>query len=151
MIRRLLVVVCLAALMAAAPARAAPATWSVADLESQVMCPVCHQLLSQSQSAAADRIRSIIQTKHDQGWSEQRVRDYLVAQYGEEILAAPPARGFDLLAWLVPAVVLLGGAAVALALARAWAKGRGGGPSPPAAPDDALNRRIDAEIAGGEL
>lgn len=150
MIRRL-AVVWLAALLLAAPAQAAPATWSVTDLENQVMCPVCHQLLSQSQSAAAQRIRQIIQQKHDRGWSEQHVKDYLVGQYGEEILAAPPARGFDLLAWLVPAAVLLGGGGVALLLARAWARGRGGGPPPPAAPDEALDARIDADLAREQL
>ncbi len=32
-----------------------------------------------------------------------RVRNTLVAQFGTEILAAPPKHGFDLLAWVVPA------------------------------------------------
>lgn len=128
----------------------ASATWSVSDLESQVMCPVCHQPLNQSQSAAADRIRSIIAAKHAQGWSEQRVKDYLVAQYGEEILAAPPAHGFGLLAWLMPAAVLLGGGAVAVVLAMRWSRGRGGPPpGEPPPPDDRLDARIDADLAEG--
>lgn len=149
MIRRL-AIVWLAALLLASPAQAAPATWSVTDLESQLMCPVCHQLLNQSQSTEADLIRHQIQVRHDQGWSEQRVRDYLVAQYGQEILAAPPTHGFGLLAWVIPAAVLLVGGVVALFLARTWARGRGGG-SPPAAPDDALDARIDADLARERL
>ena len=94
----------------------------------------------------------MIQQKHQQGWSEARTRDYLVAQYGEEVLAAPPKHGFDLLAWLVPAAVLLGGAALAVLLARAWSGGRGGGdgPPPPAAPDAEMDARIDAELAREE-
>ena len=150
--RRALVIAALAALVATTPARADAAHWSVADLESQLMCPVCHTLLDNSQSTAAQRIRQIIRQKHDAGWSEQRTRDYLVAQYGEEILAAPPTHGFDLLAWLIPAAVLLGGGGIAVVLARAWARGRGSGPpSGSAPPDDEMERRIDAELAAGDV
>jgi cytochrome c-type biogenesis protein CcmH len=139
-VRRALVLAVTAALLVAAPARASD-TWSVTDLESQVMCPVCHQPLNQSQSAAADRIRHIIAEKHAQGWSEQRVKSYLVAQYGEEILAAPPEHGFGLLAWLMPAAVLL---------AMRWSRGRGGPPAgTPTPPDDRLDARIDADLAEG--
>jgi len=135
----------------AAPARAQPATWSVTGFEDGIMCPVCNTLLNNSQSAAAERIREQIQHRHQQGWTQQQVRNELVSQYGEEILASPPRHGFDLLAWLVPAAVLLGGAAVALALAMAWARGRGG-PPPPAAPaaDAAMDARIDADLARDE-
>lgn len=145
----------LASLLAAAmatPALAAQATWSEADLESQLMCPVCHTLLNNSQSAEANRIRTVIDQKHRQGWSEARTRDYLVAQFGEEVLAAPPKHGFYLLAWLVPAAVLVVGVALAVLMARAWSGGRGGGdgPSPPAGPDAEMDARIDAELAREE-
>jgi cytochrome c-type biogenesis protein CcmH len=139
------------ALAVASPARAQPATWSVTAFEDGIMCPVCNTLLNNSQSAAAERIREQIQQRHQQGWTQQQVRDELVSQYGEEILASPPRHGFDLLAWLVPAAVLLGGAAVALALAMAWARGRGGGPSPAApAADPGMDARIDADLAREE-
>jgi cytochrome c-type biogenesis protein CcmH len=151
-VRLALVLACLLGAAITTPALAAQASWSEADLESQLMCPVCHTLLENSQSAEANRIREVIHQKHRQGWSEARTRDYLVAQYGEEVLAAPPKHGFDLLAWLVPAAVLLGGAALAVLLARAWSGGRGGGegPSPPAAPDAEMDARIDAELAREE-
>jgi len=148
-VRLALVLACLLGAAMATPALAAQTTWSQADLESQLMCPVCHTLLNNSQSAEANRIREVIHQKHQQGWSEARTRDYLVAQYGEEVLAAPPKHGFYLLAWLVPAAVLLGGVALALVLARVWSGGRGGGdgPSPPPTPDAEMDARIDAELA----
>ncbi|MGZ4480587.1 MAG: cytochrome c-type biogenesis protein [Gaiellales bacterium] len=131
------------------PAWAAGSSWSPADLESQLMCLVCNQRLDQSESAFADQIRAVIQQKHDAGWSEQRVKDYLVARYGEEILAAPPKRGFDLLAWLIPGAVLLLGGVVAATLAVAWSRSRA--PSPqgaasPAGADPGIEARIDAEL-----
>jgi cytochrome c-type biogenesis protein CcmH len=148
-VRLALVLACLLGAAITPPALAAQATWSETDLESQLMCPVCHTLLDNSQSAEANRIRQVIHQRHQQGWSEARTRDYLVAQYGEEVLAAPPKHGFDLLAWLVPAAVLLGGAALAVLLARAWSSSRGGGDGqpPPAAPDAEMDARIDAELA----
>ena len=149
MIRRVVLLAVLAAAVSAPVANAATATWSVTDLENQLMCPVCNTLLNNSQSTAANRIRAIIQQKHDAGWSETRTRSYLVSQYGEEILAAPPKHGFDLLAWLIPGAVLLGGAVAAAALARSWSRSRGGEPEPQP-PDDAMSRRIDAELAGDD-
>jgi cytochrome c-type biogenesis protein CcmH len=151
-VRLALVLACLLGAAITTPALASQATWSEADLESQLMCPVCHTLLDNSQSAEANRIREVIHQKHQQGWSEARTRDYLVAQFGEEVLAAPPRHGFYLLAWLVPAAVLLVGAALALLLARAWSGGRGGGDGapPPAQPDTDMDARIDAELAREE-
>ncbi|HEY0388764.1 MAG TPA: cytochrome c-type biogenesis protein CcmH [Gaiellales bacterium] len=148
---RWLVAVVLGAALVAAPPAGAAAAWSVTDLENQLMCPVCHEPLNQSQSSAADQIRSLIRAKHDQGWSEQRTKAYLIDQYGEEILAAPPHHGFGLLAWVVPGAVLLGGGAVAVALAMRWSRGRGAGPpAPPPSPDPELDERIDAELAREE-
>jgi cytochrome c-type biogenesis protein CcmH len=151
-VRLALVLACLLCAAITTPALAAQATWSETDLENQLMCPVCHTLLNNSLSAEADRIRTVIDDKHRQGWSEARTRDYLVAQFGEEVLAAPPKHGFYLLAWLVPAAVLLVGAALAVLLARAWSggRGRGDGPPPPAAPDAEMDARIDAELAREE-
>jgi cytochrome c-type biogenesis protein CcmH len=148
-VKRLAVIaaVLLALVATPAPATAAPATWSVPNLENQLMCPVCHDLLSQSQSAVADSIRQFIQQKHDQGWSQQRVVNALVAQYGQAILAAPPKHGFGL--------VLLIGIAVAVVLALLWSRSRsgGGGGGVLAADgplDPELERRIDRELRDDE-
>ena len=77
----------------------------------------------------------------------------LVSQFGPEILAAPPKRGFDLLAWLVPAAVLVAGAAVVGGLAVMWSRSRRGPPGEGGGGGDidpALERRIDADLAALE-
>ena len=129
-------------------ASAASRAWSTADLESQLMCPTCHVPLDQSDSAEAQDIRTFVQQRHDAGWSEQRTRQALIDRFGTRILAAPPFQGFDMLAWLIPGVILLGGGASALGLAWTWARRRnptsvGEGPS---APEPALLARIQADI-----
>lgn len=124
--------------------------WSEPSMEQQLMCPVCHERLDQSYSPVAVQIRSQLFRWCAQGRSSSYVKNTLVAQFGEEVLAAPPARGFDLLAWLVPGAALAGGAAVAAGLVFAWSRvrGRGGGGPPGPAYDPALDARIDADLAG---
>jgi cytochrome c-type biogenesis protein CcmH/NrfF len=41
-----------------------------------------------------------------------------------QVLAAPPARGFSLTAWILPSVGLLAGFSLVVAVARRWRKPR---------------------------
>jgi cytochrome c-type biogenesis protein CcmH len=74
--------------------------------------------------------------------------------YGTRILAAPPRHGFDLLAWVLPIVGLVGGAAVIAFLAWRWSRRRGE-PALGFGPwslnghplDPELERRLDEELA----
>jgi cytochrome c-type biogenesis protein CcmH/NrfF len=101
-------------------ATASSRDWAPQDLESQLMCPTCHVPLEQSDSQAAQDIRNYIQQRHDAGWSEQRTKRALINRFGTPILAAPPFKGFDALAWLVPGLILGVGAASALGVAWSW-------------------------------
>ena len=85
---------------------------TLADLEGEVMCPVCNTTLDQSSSPAARQIENFISRRIQAGDSKDEIKDRLVAVYGPQILAAPPKEGFDLLAWLLPFVGLVGGALV---------------------------------------
>jgi cytochrome c-type biogenesis protein CcmH/NrfF len=112
------------------------------------MCPTCHVPLDQSDSAEAQDIRMFIQQRHDAGWSEQRTRQALVDRFGTRILAAPPFQGFDMLAWLIPGVILLGGGTAAVGLAWTWARRRNptAVAAEPPAPEPALVARIQADL-----
>ena len=124
-----------------------------AQLEGEVMCPVCGTTLDQSESPAAQQIKRAIRQRIQAGQSDCRIEDALVANYGPAILAAPRKSGFGLLAWWVP----LGGilvAAVAVGLA-AWRWSRGRDQEATLDPslngrgdlDPALERRVDEELA----
>jgi cytochrome c-type biogenesis protein CcmH len=119
---------------------------TLADLEDEVMCPACNTTLDQSSSSAARQVEEFIATRIAAGDSKQQIKDRLVADYGPWILAAPPKEGFDLLAWLLPLVGLVGGALVLAALAWHWSRRReprGGSP----ALSPALERKVDEELA----
>jgi len=140
-----LVVVLLVALVAAAPAAASERHPTLAELEGEIMCPQCHEPLNMSDSAIARRIEAYIQRRIDQGATKTQIKDELVQQFGPQILADPPRRGFDLVAWLLP-LVGAGAALLAIGLAaRHWTRVRGGPPDVPLDPD--LESRVDEALA----
>lgn len=119
---------------------------TLADLEDEVMCPVCNTTLDQSSSGAARQIKTLISQRIAAGDTKGEIKNQLVAEYGPQILAAPPAKGFDLLAWLLPIVGVLGGALVLAALAWRWSRVREPEPAIVGL-DPAVERRIDQELA----
>ena len=144
---RRLALVALVALAVVPAALASESRPTLADLEDEIMCPVCPgETLEQSSSPAAQQVERLIAVRIQAGDSKQEIKDRLVDQYGPQILAAPPKEGFDLLAWVLP---LAGAAGAALVLAfAAWRWSRGRDTLPPEAPLDAESeRRVDRELA----
>ena len=144
----------LAALVLAAPALASEQHPTLAELEGQLMCPICEgETLAQSDSPAAQRIKAYIQQRIDAGATRGQIKQELVDQWGKRILAAPERHGFDLLAWLLPLAGVLGGATVLGFLAWRWTRVREPEPAPqrwsqnghPLGPDE--ERRLDEELA----
>jgi cytochrome c-type biogenesis protein CcmH len=144
---RRLVLAAVVALAVVPAALASESRPTLADLEDEIMCPVCPgETLEQSSSPAALQVERFIAIRIQAGDSKQEIKDRLVDQYGPRILAAPPKEGFDLLAWVLP---LAGAAVGALVLGfAAWRWSRGREQLPPEAPLDAeLERRVDRELA----
>jgi cytochrome c-type biogenesis protein CcmH len=147
--------VLLAALIVGVPAALASEQHpTLNELEGQVMCPTCGTPLSMSDAPAANRIRAFVVARIRAGDTRSEIMDKLVAQFGPEIRAAPPASGFGLLAWLLPLVVLVGGGAVIGIYAWRWSRSREpaqvtGAPDQngraPLDPD--LERRLEDELA----
>lgn len=76
-------------------------------LAAGLRCPACQgESVADSRSPIAAAMREVIADQLQAGHSPAEVRTYLVSRYGAEILAAPPARGWGLLLWLVPALAL---------------------------------------------
>jgi cytochrome c-type biogenesis protein CcmH len=142
---RLLALAFLAALLATPVARASDRHPTQAELEGEVMCPVCGTTLDQSDSPAAQQIKRVIARRIAAGDTKQEIEDRLVANYGEAILAAPPHHGFGLVAWWLPIVGIT--AAAVLVGAGAWRWSRVRDSAAPAAPlDPAAERRVDDEL-----
>jgi cytochrome c-type biogenesis protein CcmH/NrfF len=121
-----LAAVAVAALALAGPAAAAcahPRT-SLTYLEGQIMCPTCHTTLDQSDSAVALRIEAQIRKRIAQCWTADQIEAELVGNFGPAVLAAPPHKGFDLIAWWLPiGGIALGAAVLAVGVWR-WSRRR---------------------------
>ena len=127
--------------MAASPPRQA-------DLEAEIVCPTCKTTLDQSSSPIATRMKAFIRARIAAGDSSEQIKASLVDQFGPAVLAEPPKRGFDLLAWLLPLSALGLGIVVVGVLAWTWSRRR----EPPSASQGAtldpdLERRVDEELA----
>jgi len=136
-----------------APAAGAAERASLTEIEKQVMCPVCGTLLQLAESPQAQRERVFINRLIAEGKSEEQVKDALVAEYGDEVLALPPDSGFSLSAYLVPIVAfLIAAAALAVGVLR-WRRAGGGpdDPQPTAGPSGADSERLDADLAKYDL
>ena len=119
---------------------------NAADLEAELVCPVCKATLDQSDAPVAQRMKAFIRERIAAGDTKQEIKGALVAEFGSGVLATPPKSGFGLLAWLLPLGALLVGVITVALLVRRWSGRRGPpGSTTPLSPD--LERRVDEELA----
>ena len=90
------------------------------EVEREVKCPTCSTPLNVSDAPVANEMRDFIDERIADGDSKQEIIDALVDEFGPSVLAVPPKRGFDLVAWLVPLLALVFGVIAILALSAAW-------------------------------
>ena len=83
-------------------------------LAKSLYCPVCPNTpLDVCNTQACVQWRAQIKEMLTSGKSEQQIRDYFVSQYGDRVLGAPPAQGFNWLAYILPVVGVIFGGTVA--------------------------------------
>ena len=145
--RFLAVIYAAVALLAwAGPAVASEERPTAADLEAELVCPVCETTLDQSNAPVAERMKLFIRQRIAAGDTEREIKDALVAEFGPGVLATPPKSGFGLLAWLLPIGAVVAGAIAVGLLVRSWSRRRGP-PGPERPLDPELERRVDEELA----
>ena len=115
-----------------------PSDDQVNRIAHQLYCPVCENTpLDVCPTEACRQWRELIRTQLGQGWSEDQIKQYFVDNYGARVLGEPPRRGLNWLVYLLPPVLILGGAFMLFRAMRSWTKtaaaavGRGGSPPAP--------------------
>jgi cytochrome c-type biogenesis protein CcmH len=151
----LAVAVALAGLLLPTAAGAASALRTeLNEIESEVMCPVCGTLLELAESPQATREKAFVEKLVKQGQSKDEIKEALVAQYGDAVLAEPKGSGFSLSAYVVPIVAFI--VAVILLAFAVWKWRRASGPPDDRRPDvegpsDEDRERLDADLARYDL
>lgn len=117
-------------------------------LETKLMSPCCMSgTVADHGSGIAIRMRSEIRTMLGEGKSEREVLDYYIAEHGQQILAVPEARGFNLFAWLLPFVLLVAGIVGVTVMMRYWRSHQRPTPALPAGPvDPRYLERLENEL-----
>lgn len=92
-------------------------------LAAQLRCPVCAGAsIQESPSVEAQEMKAVVREHLAAGETEEQVRDFFVSKYGEWILLKPPAHGTNLLVYLLPVALLLGGGFFVYRTARRWTR-----------------------------
>jgi cytochrome c-type biogenesis protein CcmH len=95
-------------------------------LQKELRCVQCQsESLDESNAPLAADLRRLIRAHIESGESDARIKNYLVARYGNFILMNPPLEPDTLLLWFGPLIVLaLGGIGAGFAISRARARMR---------------------------
>jgi cytochrome c-type biogenesis protein CcmH len=90
-------------------------------IEGKLMAPCCGgTTLAEHYSGPAQQMKREIRDLLTEGRTDQEILDHYVAQYGNTILAMPPPRGFNALAYVLPFLLLVAGVVGLLAAMRRW-------------------------------
>ena len=130
-----------------------PSDDDVNRVARQLYCPVCENIsLDVCGTQACAEWRALIRQKLGQGWSDQQIKDYFAAQYGDRVLAEPPRKGLNWLVYVVPPLfIVIGGVIVWRVLAsmrkeRPSAAAVTGSATPGSQEDDPYLARLEEEL-----
>jgi cytochrome c-type biogenesis protein CcmH/NrfF len=90
-----------------------------------------------------EEIRALIQKEIAAGKDETAILQDMTLRYGVQVLATPPARGFNLAVWILPILGLMVGLAAVVLFVRHWRKAPG---EPPAASPSTIDPKVIAAV-----
>jgi cytochrome c-type biogenesis protein CcmH len=98
-----------------------PTDDEVNRIARQLYCPVCENTpLDVCPTEACRQWRELIRQQLSEGWSEDRIRQYFVEQYGARVLSEPPRTGLNWLIYILPPLIILAGAFILFRSFRSW-------------------------------
>lgn len=107
--------------MAAAQDRPKPTVRSVSEhVVCQCGCNYGLNYCPHQNCSSHDEMKASIEEELAAGKDENVILQGLVDRYGVKVLAAPPAKGFNLVAWILPGVGLVVGFIVVMVIVRRW-------------------------------
>jgi cytochrome c-type biogenesis protein CcmH len=120
------------------------------DLNHRLMCTCgCAEILGECNHVGCPNSTeelNLLSAGITSGDTDNKIFDTFAAKYGATVLAAPPASGFNLVAWIAPFAVFAAALLGTILLVRHWSVGNSGMATQAADPEmDALRDRIRRE------
>lgn len=92
-----------------------------AAVSATLRCPVCQgESIQDSPAELAQQMRAIVRDKLRAGETPDDIRDYFVARYGEWILLEPAMTGLNILLYVFPVLLVVGGLVFVFVLVKRW-------------------------------
>ena len=109
------------ALLMAFTAMPAFAGGIVDEIGANLMCQCgCTMVLNTCNCGTADQLRGEIRAMLDQGKTKSDILDFYVGKYGDKVLSAPKAEGFNLTGYVTPFIAILASAVILAFIMRRW-------------------------------
>ena len=100
-----------------------PTDDQVNAIAKQLYCPVCENVpLDVCGTQACEQWRQLIRQRLAEGWSEDQIKNYFVNQYGDRVLATPPAHGLNWLVYVFPPLAIVAGAIILWRVFNSWTR-----------------------------
>ncbi len=86
-------------------------------------CPVCQgESIQDSPATLAQQMRAVVRERLRAGESEEQVKAYFVARYGEWILLEPRMTGLNIVLYALPVILIVGGLVFVTYLVKRWTR-----------------------------
>jgi cytochrome c-type biogenesis protein CcmH len=93
------------------------------EVASTLRCPVCQgESIQDSPAQLAQDMRAVVRDQLRAGKTPAEIKAYFVSKYGEWILLEPAMTGLNVLLYVFPVVLVVGGLALVVVLVRRWSK-----------------------------
>lgn len=93
------------------------------QLTKELWCPICNGIrLDVCEQKVCQQMREMIDSDLAAGKTPEQIKADFIDLYGPVVLGEPPRQGFDLIAWIAPILLLVGGLAMAVILTRRWTR-----------------------------
>ncbi len=93
----------------------------VDEIGANLMCQCgCTMVLNTCECGTAEQMRTEIKAMLDQGKTKDDILSFYVGKYGDKVLSAPKAEGFNLSAYITPFAAILASGAVIALIVRRW-------------------------------
>jgi len=111
-----------------APNQPSSATDSALEVRTSAVaatlrCPVCQgESIQDSPSELAQQMRAVVRERLRAGESPEEIKAYFASRYGEWILLEPKMTGLNIVLYVLPVVLVVGGLILVVALVRKWTR-----------------------------